>query len=78
VRPQRQDFHHKTALAPVRRYNTIYLEDLQVRNRSRRPAAQPQPDGSGGYLHNGASAKAGLNTSIQDAGWYASRRILAC
>jgi len=29
---QRQDFHHKTALALVRENDTIYHEDLQVRN----------------------------------------------
>ena len=32
VRRQRQDFHHKTALALVRRYDTIYCEDLRVAN----------------------------------------------
>jgi putative transposase len=32
VRRQRQDFHHKTALALVRQHDTIYHEDLQVRN----------------------------------------------
>jgi len=78
VRRQRTDFHHKTALALVRQYDVLYLEDLQVRNMSRRPQPQPQPNGNGGYLHNGASAKAGLNTSINDAGWYAFRLILVC
>jgi putative transposase len=78
VRRQRCDFHHKTALDLLRQYDVIYLEDLQVRNMSRRPAPQPQSDGNGGYRHNGASAKAGLNKSINDAGWYAFRRILAC
>jgi putative transposase len=29
---QRRDFHHKTALALLQQYDTIYLEDLQVRN----------------------------------------------
>jgi putative transposase len=33
----------------------------------RRP--EPKPDGNGGYEHNGASRKAGLNKRIQDAGW---------
>jgi len=32
VQRQRRDFHHKTALLLVRNYDTIYLEDLQVRN----------------------------------------------
>jgi putative transposase len=76
VKRQRTDFHHKTALDLVRKYDVIYQEDLQVRNMSRRPA--PKPDGNGGYLHNGAARKAGLNMSINDAGWYTFRMILAC
>ena len=32
VRRQRQDFHHKVALQLVRQYDTIFHEDLQVRN----------------------------------------------
>jgi putative transposase len=81
VRRQRRDFLYKTALLLVRQYDVIYLEDLQIRNLSRRPAPLPQQEGTGGYggcLPNGASAKAGLNTSIHDAGWFAFRRILAC
>jgi putative transposase len=76
VRRQRQDFHHKMALALIRTYDVIYLEDLHISNMSKRPA--PKPDGTGGYLPNGASAKAGLNKSIQDAGWYSFRMILTC
>jgi putative transposase len=75
VRRQRTDFHHKTALALVRQYDVIYLEDLQVGNMSHRP--EPKPDETGGYQHNGAGAKSGLNKSIQDAGWYSFRMILA-
>jgi IS605 OrfB family transposase len=67
VQRQRTDFQHKTALALVRQYDTIYVEAIQPANLSRRPA--PISDGNGGYLHNGASRKAGLNTSIHDAGW---------
>jgi putative transposase len=67
VRRQRADFHHKTALALVRAYDVIYVEAIQPAHLSRRPA--PKPDAKGGYEHNGASRKAGLNTSIQDAGW---------
>ena len=75
VRRQRRDFHHKTALALVRAYDTISVEAIQPSNLSRRPA--PKPDGNGGYEHNGASRKAGLNKSIHDAGWRHFLRILA-
>jgi putative transposase len=37
VRRQRQDFHHKTALALVRHYDTVYFEDLRVRNMVKHP-----------------------------------------
>jgi putative transposase len=75
VRRQRGDFHHKTALALVHQYNVIYVEAIQPANLSRRPA--PKPDGAGGYEHNGASRKSGLNKSIQDAGWGQFLSILA-
>lgn len=78
VRRQRSDFQHKTALALVRVYDTIYVEAIQPANLSRRPAPMPNPDGNGGYLHNGASRKAGLNKSIHDAGWGHFLTILAC
>ncbi len=76
VRRQRRDFHHKTALALLRAYDTIVVEAIQPTNLSRCPA--PQPDGAGAYGPNGASRKAGLNTSIQDAGWGHFLTILAC
>jgi putative transposase len=76
VRRQRTDFHHKTALALVRVYDTVYHEAIQPANLSRRP--EPKPDGNGGYERNGASRKAGLNKSIQDAGWRHFLSILAC
>jgi putative transposase len=75
VRRQRRDFHHKVALALVRAYDTISVEAIQPANLVRRPA--PQPDGNGGYRHNGASRKAGLNTRMHDAGWSAFLSILA-
>src|SRR5262249_56291319 len=75
VQRQRRDFHHKTALALVRQYDTIYVEAIQPANLSRRPA--PVPDGKGGYLRNGAKAKPGLNKSIYDAGWSSFLTILA-
>ncbi len=75
VRRQRADFHHKTALALVRVYDTVYHEAIQPANLSRRP--EPKPDGNGGYERNGASRKAGLNKSMQDAGWRHFLSILA-
>jgi putative transposase len=76
VRRQRRDFHHTTALALVRQYDTLSVEAIQPANLSRRPA--PVPDGKGGYLHNGARRKAGLNKRLQDAGWGHFLSILAC
>jgi putative transposase len=37
VRRQRQDFQHKTALSLVRHYDTVYFEDLRVRNMVKNP-----------------------------------------
>ena len=76
VRRQRQDFHHKTALALVRQYDAISHEAIHPATLGRRPA--PKPDGTGSYERNGASRKAGLNKSIQDAGWASFLNILAC
>jgi putative transposase len=76
VRRQRTDCHHKTALALVCQYDTIYHEAIQPANLSRRPA--PVPDENGGYLHNGAAQKAGLNKRLHDAGWSCFLRSLAC
>ena len=76
VRRQRSDFHHKTALALLRRYDVIDVEAIQPSNLSRRPA--PLPDGHGGYLQNGAKRKSGLHKSIHDAGWGRFLSILAC
>jgi putative transposase len=75
VRRQRSDFHHKAALALVCEYDTIYVEAIRTANLSRRP--EPKPDGKGGYERNGATRKASLNKSIQDAGWHQFLSILA-
>jgi putative transposase len=75
VRRQRSDFHHKTALALVRAYDTLSVEAIQPANVRRRPA--PKQDEHGGYEHNGASRKAGFNKSSHDAGWRHFLSILA-
>ncbi|MFF3075274.1 RNA-guided endonuclease InsQ/TnpB family protein [Kitasatospora sp. NPDC057936] len=69
VRRQRLDHAHKTALDLVRRHDFIAHEDLKIRNMVKAPAPKPDPDQPGGFLPNGAAAKAGLNKSITDAGW---------
>jgi putative transposase len=67
IRNQRRDFLHKQSKKLVDQYQSIIFEDLQTENLVRRP--KPKQDENGKYLPNGASAKAGLNKSIQDAGW---------
>jgi putative transposase len=74
VRRQRRDVHHQTALALVGAYDVIYVEAIQAANLSRR--LEPKPDGNGGYAHNRAARKAGLNKSIHDAGWRSFPTIL--
>jgi putative transposase len=67
VRRSRLDHAHKTALELVRDHDLIAHEALTVANMTRRPV--PRPAGDGTYEPNGATAKAGLNRSINDAGW---------
>lgn len=69
IRNQRKDFHHKQSHKLVNRYQVIVFEELQTRNMTKAPVPK-QDEVTGQYLPNGASAKAGLNTSILDAGWY--------
>jgi len=64
---QRKDFQHKASRKLVNQYQVIVFEDLRVKNLTKAPA--PKQDENGKYLPNGASAKAGLNKSILDAGW---------
>lgn len=68
VRNQRKDFAHKASRQIANRYQVIALEDLKTANLVRRPKPK-QDEETGQYLPNGASAKAGLNKSISDAGW---------
>ena len=67
IRNQRRDFLQKQANKLVKQFQTIVFEDLQTENLVSRP--KPKQDENGKYVPNGASAKAGLNKSIQDAGW---------
>lgn len=77
VQRQRRDYHHKTALALVRDYDVIAHEDLNIAGMTKAPVAKPDPDHPDQHLPNGASAKAGLNRSVLDAGWGQFLTILA-
>jgi putative transposase len=72
---QRLDHAHKAALTLVRGHDVIAHEDLPISNMSARP--RPRADGNGSYGPNGAAAKAGLNKSINDAGWGIFLQVLA-
>ena len=68
VQRQRLDFHHKTALALLRQYDTIYLEDLQVANMVRNHhLAKSISDAGWAQFRTILAAKAA----------YAGRRVIA-
>ncbi|MGX1915388.1 hypothetical protein ACWIID_42250 [Streptomyces phaeochromogenes] len=68
VRRQRLDHARRTAFGLVRAHDVIAHEGLKTRNMGRAPAPKPAPGRRGAFLSNGAAAKAGLNTSTNDAG----------
>ena len=63
---QRKQFHFETAQWLLSKADVVFVEDLSVKNMSRR--CKPKQDGNGKYLPNGQSRKAGLNKSFSDAG----------
>jgi putative transposase len=77
VRNRRRDFHHKTARALVNTCDVIALERLNTVGLTRRPAPKPNPGQPGAFLPNMATAKAGLNKAILDAGWAQFANILS-
>ena len=68
IKCQRNDFLHKTANDLLAKADLIVFEKLNIKNMTKKPKVKKDPD-SDGFLPNGASAKAGLNKSISDAGW---------
>jgi putative transposase len=68
VQRQRRDFHHKTALALLRQYDTVYLEDLRVANLVRNR-----------YLAKSISDAgwAAFRTILEAKAAYAGRRVVA-
>ncbi len=66
----RKDFLHKATAAISQNHALVCIEDLQVGNMSK--SAQGSKDKPG----KNVKAKAGLNRSIMDQGWYEFRRQL--
>ncbi|MEE1943450.1 transposase, partial [Streptomyces sp. TRM 70361] len=58
IRRQRADFHHKTARALVADHDVIAHERLNTAGMTKSPASEADPDTPGGFLPNGAAAKA--------------------
>ncbi|MFJ8489540.1 RNA-guided endonuclease InsQ/TnpB family protein [Streptomyces sp. NPDC094038] len=77
IRRQRNDFHHKTSRALIADHDVIAHERLNTAGMTRSPAPKADPERPGGFLPNGAAAKAGLNRGILDAGWAQFLGILA-
>ncbi len=63
----RMDLIHKTTTTLINNFDTIYLEDLNIKGMSKR--CKPKQDENGKYLPNNQSAKSGLNKSILDVAW---------
>lgn len=64
---QRKQFHFETAGRILEKADVVFVENLKVKNMSRR--CKPKQDETGKFLPNGQAAKSGLNKSIADAGW---------
>lgn len=69
VANQRMNSAHQLSRRLVNEFDLIALENLSAAKMVRIPRAKPDPERSESFLPNGARAKAGLNRSINDAGW---------
>jgi len=70
VKFTRRDFLHKTTTAISKNHAMVAVEDLQVRNMSKSAKGNAEKPGKN------VAAKAGLNRSILDQGWFEFRRQL--
>lgn len=67
VANQREDYQWKIAHNLVKQFDLIVFENLNIQGMIAR--CKPKLDDSGRFLHNGQSAKSGLNKAIADAAW---------
>lgn len=70
----RKDFLNKESTKLAKKYHTIFIEDLNIKNMTKR--AKTKVDENGKYMSNNQSAKSGLNKSILDCGWGMFRGML--
>ena len=70
----RKDFLHKESTNIAKKYHTVYLEDLNIKNMTKR--TKLKQDENGKFISNNQSAKSGLNKSILDSGWGMFREML--
>jgi putative transposase len=66
----RKDFLHKTSTAMAQNHDTVVLEKLEVRHMTASAKGTPEQPGKN------VRAKAGLNRSILDQGWYTFEQML--
>ena len=64
---QRKDWLEKTTTHLAETYDVVVLEDLKIKDMTKRVA--PKQDEQGKYLPNGQAAKRGLNRSILGSVW---------
>jgi putative transposase len=63
----RENFWHQTTRQVVDNSQVVVIEDLKLKNMTRRAKAKQCPE-TGRWLKNGATAKAGLNRAILNVG----------
>jgi putative transposase len=69
VANQRRNAAHQLSRRLVNEFDLIALEDLSIACMTRAPKPRSDPSKPFEYLPNGSARKAGLNRSINDAGW---------
>jgi len=69
VTDRRRDWAEKISTRLVKEHDLIVVEELNTPAMVRKPAAKPNTEHPGGFLPNGAGAKAGLNRAILGSCW---------